>query len=555
MNKIKCLPIWLLMMLVSVLSCDKKEKDPDTPPVQDFDISLEVSEITHEAASVSVSPTLDSGWYLFGFASAEELENGFSGDPKLFFDEEIARIMQENGSDRKSAVETIRIKGATVKKLTGLTALTDYKVFAVGVNDEGLYLTEVFTKEFRTSEEGEEPLPDGRFEVSVSDITSGTAVISVKPEDFEMTYYYDVATKSDYESVDGDVSVFVEQLIEYIVATNQGATVEDVVKSLQVKGESSDIIPNLTAETDFVAFAVGLSDDGKCTTKASVKEFRTEPAGKPEDCKFSFKFPQVGSDYAYVTVIPSDNTVKYFTSVVKVSEYIDDEILAERVFESISLAAAEYGIPLSEAVEKLTYSGQYTELHTDLVDNVRYFAFAYVMNSEGRPVGQITKQEFVTSGIGQSDCSVSLKNVKWYDGDALADLDPEYEGLRGGAYFTADVEHSENAATWYVSLSAEDKTDKESFPDETVVTALMATAKANPDKLKFAVYYGEATALGFAMDEAGVFGDVYRELINITKEGASPVEDFVATSNIPLAKMKNKGTETQVTRTILYRNR
>lgn len=531
-----------LSLMFVASSCNKTQPQPEPEP-EPLEIAIEVKSVVSDGAVVTVTPSDDEAWYLYASAESNVMADEYSDDPKLYFDSRIGEIMEQDGCDRKAAVAKIRRAGVSEETLSSLVPQTGYLVFAVGVDDDGLYSSAVFTASFTTSEEGEEPLPDGEFEVSVSDVTSGTAVVSVVPQDKAGTYYYDVARKSDYDSAKGDVSLFVTELIDYIVETNPGTTREDVVAALQVTGDSSDIIPNLTADTDFVAFAIGLASDGTCTTTASVKDFRTLPQGRPEDCVFFFKFPQTGTDYAYVSVIPSDNTVKYFASIIKVSEYVDDNALADRVFESVSLAAAEYGITLAEAVERLAYTGQSTEMHTDLVENTRYYAFAFAMSDGARPLGAISKTEFTTTGVGLSDCKVSLANVKWYDGDALADMDSKYEGIRGGAYFTADVVRSDNAKSWYVSLSAGDKTDPASFPDETVLAALVASAKPDQEKLAFAVYYGEATALGFAMDSDGVNGDVYRELFNITKEGASPVEDFVASSNIPLARMRNAADE------------
>lgn len=541
-----------LSLMFVAAGCEKPQVQPEPDP-DPLRIAIEVSSVVADGAGLTLTPSDEEAWYVYACAESSVIDGEFSGDPKLYLDRRIEDIMEQDACDRKAAVGKIRRSGVSEETLTGLAPQTSYLVFAVGVDGDGLYSSSLFKEVFVTAEEGTEPLPEGEFVVKVSEITSGTAVVSVVPQDKDQTYYYDVARKSDYDAEKGDVSVFVLELIKYIMQSNPGSTAEEVVAALQVTGDSSDIIPNLTPDTDFVAFAIGLADDGSCTTTAVSEAFRTLPQGRPEDCVFSFKFPQTGSDYAYVTVIPSDNSVKYFTSVIKVSEYVDDEALADRVFESVSMAAAEYGITLAEAVERLTYMGQSMEVHSDLVENVRYIAFAFAMSDGARPLGGISKAEFSTSGIGLSDCEVYLSNVKWYDGDALADMDSKYEGLRGGAYFTADVVHSDNAKTWYVSLSSGDKTDKEAFPDETVLAALISSARPDPQKLAFAVYYGEATALGFAMDNDGVYGDVYRELFNITKEGASPVEDFVATSNIPLARLGSTAGEQTPAYELLFR--
>lgn len=71
-------------------------------------------------------------------------------------------------------------------------------------------------------------------------------------------------------------------------------------------------------------------------------------------------------------------------------------------------------------------------------------------------------------------------------------------------------------------------TDPDAFPDETTIEALLMSTTPDKTELRMAVRYEDATFLGIAIDDYGQMGELYREKISITEEGASPIEDFPA---------------------------
>ena len=90
---------------------------------------------------------------------------------------------------------------------------------------------------------------------------------------------------------------------------------------LQSHGQDSDTFDGLTPDTEYYAFAVGLSDDGTVGTDASVISFRTSRGGDPAQCTFDISTGYVGTTYALINVVPSDATVPYYCGVVPASEY------------------------------------------------------------------------------------------------------------------------------------------------------------------------------------------------------------------------------------------
>lgn len=522
------LQILLAALLMVAVSCRKEEVSGDNGSTGKLSVEIEVSDVSQNGFTVSFTPS-DETPYIFGIADQASV-SGYLKDMKRFIDMRIAEVMENKGSSRPEAAASLSATGQSTLPAEGLQPSTAYVCYAVGIDADGLYTTDVFMETVTTQEQDESAM----FTVNVSDITSGSVTVSVIPEDNSIPYYYDIMTKADYESLGGDVSVAVEQMIDYIISYT-GTDRETAVRSLQSTGPDSDEITGLSPSTEMVAFAVRLENDGSCPGTPCVTPFKTLDAGKPEDCRFSFGY-DVSGNVMYITVTPTDWSTPYVTAVVKKSEFISDAELTARMYESIAYMAETYGVSVEEIVSLVSVSGKNETDYipgTDFQADTEYYAFAYAINSDGTPAGQVYKDEFTSpSESGTvSDASVALENVRWFRGSDLAELDPEYGQIKDGAYLMADVTHSASAYSWYVALLPGDYTDAEAYPDETVYDAIVGSG-TTPDKesIAYAVNYGPATALGFAMDSGGVPGEVYRLLIDVTEEGASPISEFRAGS-------------------------
>lgn len=509
----------LFAAAVSALAITSCRKDTAVTPGEKLSVTIEVTEITETSAKAVFEPTSASASYLCGYVSSSELSE-WSSDVKRYLDSRISQTMEEKGLDRAETVSSMSVTGTSSADLTGLAPETSYVCYAVGTDASGFYTTDVFSKEFTTSE-ADDPLSGLSFEIEIPSVTSTTVSISVIPSDNTLPYYFDIMTKDDYGTYGGDVAAYLTYVLES-VANDYGVSVPDFVSGIQETGPASDQLRGLSPDSEYVAYAIGLSGDGSCFGQPAVKEFRTEKAGNPEDCTFTFSI-EAYMGQAEVSVSPSDDGVGYFTAVIPVSEYSTDDALVERVYNSIIQSISGSGMSIEDAVSMIAFRGLSTETY-DLEEG-SYYVFAYAFTSDGKAAGAVYKQSFDVQAT-VSDVSVSVTDVKWFDGNALADADPAYEGIRGGAYFTAEVVHSSDASAWYLGLSAGDMTDAEAYPDETVYDALMMGGVMNRERLAFAVQYGKLTVLGFATDASGVYGGIYRLLVDVTEEGASPVSEL-----------------------------
>lgn len=513
--------IFILPLLFALASCGKSEQTVTGGDGTNLTVMVDISDISDISASIVFTPSSEHYPYIAGCVRQAELGTVSSSDVKRFIDARLSAMMSESGMTRSEAVSALSVRGDVSMTPDTLASRTEYVCYAVGVNEEGLYVTDAFTESFVTLEE-DEPVVELSFTVEVS-ATATVASVSVDPSDDTLPYYFDLITKEEYDACGGDVATYLTNAIEAAV-TSQGLDKEAFVKSLQIRGPDSDNITGLPSDTDMAVYAVGLNDDGTCYGEPETVFFHTKAPGNPEDCEFTFDIIHNTSGVD-ITVTPSDDGIGYFTSVIKFSEYVSDDVLIERVYESIVKLAGEYGITLSQAVERIAVKGADNWLYSDLEEGTDYYAFAYALSSDGKAAGPIAKKQFAVAAY-VSDATVSLDNVKWFNGDDLADMDSQYEQLRGRAYFTADVSHSDNAASWFVGVLPGDYSDSERYPDDSVYDAVMMGGLQDRDRIAMAVNYGELSVLGFAIDFDGVYGGVYRMFANITEEGASPVSEF-----------------------------
>lgn len=513
----------MMPVLLALASCSKSEQQATDGggTADELTVTVNVADISDSSASIVFTPSSEEIPYIAGYVMQTAPGGMASSDVKRYLDDRIAAMMSEEGLTRAAAVSAMSVQGEYSMTPDTLASETGYLCYAVGVNAEGLYTTEAFTAEFETLAE-EEPVVDLSFTMEVS-ATATIASVSVKPSDDTLPYYYDIMTKEEYDSYGGDVAAYLLKAIEATLEST-GLDKTAFVQSIQVRGPQSESIRGLPSDTEMVAYAIGLNDDCTCYGEPGMQDFRTKAPGKPEDCEFSFDiiFSPSGVD---ISVTPSDDGIGYFTSVVSLEEYVSDEALIQRVYESIVYLAGEYEITLGQAVEMTAINGPDNYTYTDLEEGMDYYVFAYALSSDGKAAGPVFREQFTATAY-VSEVSVAVENVKWFNGDDLADMDSYYEDIRGRAYFTADVVHSDNAMSWFLGLLPGDYRDTEKYPDGSVYDAVMMGGMQDRDRLAIVVDYGDLSVLGFAIDSDGVYGGIYRAFFNITEEGASPVSEF-----------------------------
>ena len=91
-------------------------------------------------------------------------------------------------------------------------------------------------------------LEDGPFDITVSEITSGSAKLDIVPEDNSLTYYFDVCLKSDYERT--TVKRIVENYFQQIQNQYPQLELSQILEAVISRGADSDVVEGLPSDTE-----------------------------------------------------------------------------------------------------------------------------------------------------------------------------------------------------------------------------------------------------------------------------------------------------------------
>lgn len=364
----------------------------------------------------------------------------------------------------------------------------------------------------------------GPFEITVSEITSVSAHLSIVPDDPTVRYYFDVCLKSDYEryGVDGIVDTYFNSLLQQY----PGVPISVFLDGALSQGADNDDVRGLPSDTEMMCYAIAVDEDGKCAGTPSVVPFRTLPGGDPADCTFEISCNSVSSSAVTVRVHPSDPSVRYWMGVYPVSDWPGDVTMPLAVKQNIDQYVEMYGKPLEMVVEGVTFTADISMDESGLQPDTPYYVYVYAMDKEGNSQGPMFKKRFTTTTYDYSSANCSLK-YRYYDGDELAAEYPEqFTKAKGRVVLQAIITPNEDAANYVWALGRGDMTDNNLYPEETAKNAVLQGGFINVPCKELIVDWGEATFLYFGSDAYGVDGPLGRTLANVVKEGVSPVGSY-----------------------------
>ena len=256
--------------------------DPSDPGLSDLVFNITVSDITATGAYVAVETTSKETYY-FDVIEKDILDQ--YSDKSVFLAEMIAdlkALYEEYGYTLADAL-SYGSDGYLYEEGC-FEPNTDYYAFAVAVTENGVVNSDLTLKQFKTLEaaaggggSGSDESSNNSFAVTVSAITSSSATVAVVPSNSD-TYYFDVIEKEilDYYTDKKEFAAeYIAELKAYL-AEELGYTLDMILSSGSDAYAYED---SLEPNTDYYAFAVGVSSNGAITTDVAVKAFTTLASG------------------------------------------------------------------------------------------------------------------------------------------------------------------------------------------------------------------------------------------------------------------------------------
>lgn len=251
----------------------RTEPEPTVKP-SDMTFAFEMKEVTDIGASMQITPSRDDEWYFCFFVEKGNLDRlGDDGVIGVCLDDLNEHI---SSSDYETEVAALCHKGPFLYSYGELEANREYVGFAFGVGKQGLYAaasTRLFKTEpfmTRDTQQGDDPI---RIEVIRFDI-DGTQIKFIPTPEVgtyrcELTALDNFAGMNDEEILAKDMeNLWKEQEDYYVWGLCSGDFTLQRINPLE-------------PDTDYIAYAYGLSDSKfEATTRLCKKILRT-PAAAP----------------------------------------------------------------------------------------------------------------------------------------------------------------------------------------------------------------------------------------------------------------------------------
>lgn len=271
-------------------------------------------------------------------------------------------------------------------------------------------LNDTFKVVQKFSDSPEEPEDQPPFEVAIDEVSANTVTFSVTPVDKEATYDYGAISVSDLNTLPDDM-MFVEQYLipayENTAAANN-MSLEEFLSDYLISGDASGLqVAGLSPETDYYAYAIGISASGEITTDF-VKEQFTSGALPVFEAGISV---EVSGPNAIVTVSPENDAEGWYLAVFNGTGHDEDDMIASAqssIEESIMAYEMFFGMPRKDAVKTLTKYGTQS-VSCELSALSEYTAAAFSINEDGYLTSNPVFEEFMTGKAASSENRISVE--------------------------------------------------------------------------------------------------------------------------------------------------
>ncbi len=259
------------------------------------------------------------------------------------------------------------------------------------------------------------------FDIKVLATDGSSAVVKWTPSDNEASYLPLVVEKSLFDSYPTEAE-YIQSDIEYIqgMADRYNMSFLEMLSEFLTKGPTAEEpIDNLSSDTDYYAYAYGMTAEGVATSAISKTEFRTGPFS----CEFTIAHEETDST-CDVEVTPSNTGCFYYFDMAEKANFDtwgDDAAITAGIIADLQSDVAYYqsqGYDITLA--DLLSVGPDDYSFTGLTPDTDYVIYAFALTEEGKPLTGVTREPMHTKAfVTTDDCTfdISFSNVAQSDFD------------------------------------------------------------------------------------------------------------------------------------------
>lgn len=400
---------------------------------------------------------------------------------------------------------------------------TDYCVFCYGIDEKGEPLTQVYRQSVTTR-----PLDfysTVEFDVE-TEVEGQSVTVSVNPSDDGVMYYYGAALSEQSEK---ELRISIQDKIDsYLcmaytlpdVVQSRGADWKELVKSIAVTGKQKMTLDFEAAGRKGKAYAYAIDEMGYIISTGTVKDFTTEDIVR-SDNEISLTVNEIDFKSAWLRVdVTNDDPYNVFLAQ-------DD--------------GGYDGLSSEEQLERIWANGKAVILngHGNAVQQIKDLSEAtdYIIVAYGWDMGVLTTEpvmtRFTTPAQQQSGVTCEPYVYKYFSSIEAAEKYPEVYGKYADMEEYAIVQVRADVTgdpAWYIyhlmwGPTVDNMSDEQLL--QTVENLYNSQGTCRPSKT-FEMTLGYPMVLfGVAMGEDGNYGPIFRKEYTFTKEGMSPIDEFV----------------------------
>ncbi len=504
---------------------------------EELNFEISISDIGYKEATLTITPDNERSYYFWNVLSEEDYLN-YGGNEEAFEEYviDLRNYYLSMGRTTEEMVANLCSTGDQEVTVDDLKPGKKYYAFAIGINDDFLANSKPTTKEFETLKA---EVVDLSFEVELTTIEYDHIKGTVTPSNNDYPYICSIQmaeTLSWYE----DDAEFMDAIVSDIFYMG------DIESAIHRGPASLDTEGGLLPNTDYIVVCFGYNEVPN--TALYTFPFTTKEAnGNPEELTIDFIISNLTHNSVEVTTIPSEG-VYYFTSYIESStleelvvEYgTTDEALVAFANDEIDFGADYFGCSRAEYLTDIgAILGRYTMPYNQLDPLTEYIAYGIAVDittGELASTHPSMSDPFTTTEKIVSKAQVDFEFGKYYDGTALAELDPDnFSACKGYAVMPYKVLPNESAAAWYTGFFDGDFSDWGATDDDIYAELITYGYNYGSELVSLNREMGVAVLtydapfsfLGIAEDEEGVFGIGTMEIVTLTKDGVSPAEEFI----------------------------
>lgn len=250
-------------------------------PQPELSFEIIVKEVLEDAVTVDVIPSDKQVTYVSMLIEAEIFDS-YGSDEEYFQQFELEYFKDEaedDGISLKEYLEKHCLDSGDLKDIYvgGLDPETDYYFYAFGMTSDAVRTSDIYKVKF-TTKAHEVITPE--FEITFSDITSRSAVMTVKVTPESATYHFDIMRGS---LTSEEILTYYREEIATLIENGSCTDAVEYWGELDRGEVSYTYDGNLLPNTLYTGFAFGVDETtGEFTSEAKLVEFTTLDEGGDE---------------------------------------------------------------------------------------------------------------------------------------------------------------------------------------------------------------------------------------------------------------------------------